>query len=251
MIVSPEISSYRKILNAHSGRRIQPDIAMNPAEAPHVLILKITPIAKPVNLDRDQVFPRPNKRRNIKLRRRHTALTVANAFAIHPNIERALHAVEVNKYPTPFPRHRHLKSAAIGADGVTFLVRRIVRRRFARHAWRINFKNVTTARIHRRAIAIDLPVGWHWKRLPFFVIKRRFVEVHRPLFRPRHPIETPRVFATQRQIPRRFLDLALTCLLNRGKRHKGRPGRLTIDLDDLLVFPIRRSHSPVCREDNK
>ena len=105
-LVSPlGIESRRDIMVAdmRARHRHKVHIAVNARHVPHVLPLKVRPIAEAYHLNAHIVFARAHIGRNIKFGRVVRPLSVTHKFSVEPNVGRTVDAVKAQERAHLFP----------------------------------------------------------------------------------------------------------------------------------------------------
>ncbi len=178
------------------GRRRGPeiDVAEDPAQPPHVLVLQIRSVVPAEDLDRQQVLARLQMRREPKGRRGAAVLAEAELLPVQPEVEEGVDALEGQKDFAALPRRRHAEGPPVGGDRIIF----------RGDEWRIGgLPRIVDVRVDRDAEALDLDVGRHRDPLPARVVESRLPEVGDAVRRPGDVRDLP--FAIERSVKRRFV----------------------------------------------
>ena len=171
-VLRVQVSLDGEVANVERRRAEQVDVPVNAAEAPHVLVFQVAAVGPAVDLHGEHVFPlRFHVAGDVEFRRGHAALAVANALTVHPDVERGLHAVEVQENLAAGPVLWQLESPPVRADRVTVFV----------HARGLRQgKAEPGVDVDRYAVAVHLPVAGHGQVVPRADVERRLVEIHGP-----------------------------------------------------------------------
>ena len=126
---------------------IEPNITVDAAEAPEVLIFQITTVAILVNLYGYLVFACLQIRSHVKFARLHRTLRISHLLTIHPYIEGAHHAFKTQEGLTVLTEQQRiclqLEATFILSGRIAFLVGGPVLLRCSHHIRRIDFKGIT------------------------------------------------------------------------------------------------------------
>ena len=158
-------SADGEITDADIRCGIEPNITVDAAEAPEVLIFQITAVAVLVYLYGYLVLACLQIRSHVKFARLHRTLRISHLLAVHPYIEGAHHALETQEGLTVLPKQQRicfqLEGTFILSGRIAFLVGSPVLLRCSHHIRRIYFKGITCRYIDRCTISVHLPVGWY------------------------------------------------------------------------------------------
>ena len=137
-----------EITDADIRSGIEPNITVDAAEAPEVLIFQITAVAILVNLHGYLVLASLQIRSHIKFARLHRTLRITHLLAVHPYIECAHHALETQEGLTVLAEQQRvclqLEDTFILSGRIAFLVGGPVLLRCSHHIRRIDFKGITS-----------------------------------------------------------------------------------------------------------
>ena len=103
LVVRVEVGLCLEIANVQLWRRPEINIAENSAHPPHVLVFEIGSVAPPEIFHGDEVLPRLQVFGDVKFHRRAAVLAHADFFAVDPEIEKRIHAVERQEHSPPGP----------------------------------------------------------------------------------------------------------------------------------------------------
>jgi hypothetical protein len=238
-----------EIAQVQCVRRPQVNVAENPRQPEHVLILQIGSIAELIHLCGQDVLSLIQIARDVELSRSPRILRIADLLPVDPQVKRRIHPAEDNEGAASLPSCRNLEPVPVGPHLIAVFLRKIRKmlRRHTHHLRRVLRERINDVGVQWPTIAFDLPVRWHRDFLPTRVVEFHRLEPHRPRRRIAHMMEFP--VPVERLAPRRFQTPFGHSLICRWKRHRRRPRRFLVDAEYRLVFPIRRlRHS---REDGK
>ena len=208
------------------GVREQNDVAKDAAQPPEVLALQVAAVAVAVHLGRDEVAARPDEPGDVELGRRPAVLAVADALAVHPEVERRRHPREVDEDLAPLPRGRKVECSTVGADRVVV----------GRYVGRVGFERVALVDVEGLPVALPLHRSGHRDVAPRCIVEIGTEERERPVGRPRRPLELPS--AVQRQDVRRLFRAKPEGLVARREGHEGGVRPLGVDARDARVLPV-------------
>ena len=173
----------------HLRRSHKENVAIDAAQAEHVLIFEITAIAPAIHFHGYGVYSFFYEAGDVESGVVGAVLAISHALAVDPHIECAVHAVEVHKHFLAFPLGRHGELANIRAHGIGFVHYGIAVLRLDKR-W-IVVDGVHHIGVDGSAVAEHFPVAWHIDFVPFVGIVIRCKEFCRTGFGTWRPMEFP------------------------------------------------------------
>ena len=238
-----------EVADARLRAREHPRAAEDAREAEHVLVLEVAAVGIAVDLERDEVLlAGPDERRHVELRGRAAVLREADVFAVHPKVEEAVDAVELEEDVPALPVRRHRERAAVAADRVARGVAGEVLRRHAHHlrpAGHVAREGIADVGVHRRPPAalpvgaVGLPGAGDLDRRPGGGVEVGPVEADRALGGVARPVEAPGRVRVEADLPRRVLRQDLQRLLGGIEAAEGRAHGFAPLRQPLVVLPFR------------
>ncbi len=226
-VVGVKLGPNPDVAQVDRRRGVQVDVAVDAAEPPEVLILQVAAVGPAVDPHGERVLTGPQIGRQVELRREPAVLAVADLLAVHPEIEGGIDAVEDDEDPATGPPRGDGEGGAIAAHGVVILGH------LGHVVWG---KGILDVCVHRRPVALQLPVGGHGDRVPTTGVEVIGIEAIRRRRRVGRPGEGP-VTVKQSEESR-----SVPVATQRGRRvlirHQRCVGRRLVPTYNLRVLPI-------------
>ena len=119
LVLGVEVGTHEEVADVLRPGRPQKPVAVEPREAPHVLVLQAAAVAEAVNLRGHDVVPHLQVLGHLEDSQGARALAVAHLLAIDPEKERRVGPFELEKHAAVVPAVGNGKGAAVGPDGIT------------------------------------------------------------------------------------------------------------------------------------
>ena len=240
-VISCEGSGQIVIAQAQLGSREQINIAMDTAQAEHILVFQVAAVAPTVHFDSQDVLSRLYIFRDIELCVVIRSLAVPDFLSVHPEVHCTVDSVEMDKDFTSFPVVRNIEVTAVGADRVGFVHNRVSF--LALYERRVVAMRIRDVCINRSTVSVHFPIGRNRNFFPAGNIVVRFIEIDRTFGRLFYPIEFP--VAVQQLVARRVrAKPGFAVVWRTFQAFHGREGdisrmpRLLVDSEDSFVLPI-------------
>ena len=236
-----QVGIEAEVAQTHLRGGVKVDVAVDAAQAEHVLILEVAAVRPAVDLDGQRIAARTDIARDVELGIVVRALAVAYPAAIDPDVHGAVDAVEVEVDLTVLPVGRQVEIAAVGTHRVGLRLVRIALLR--KDEGRLILVRVGHVRVDRRTVAVHLPVRRNGNLVPRRDVVTFPVEIRGTLVGALHPMELPHAVeqhVTARAVahPRPAVARVTLHLGHRGEGHEGRMARLLVHGEDRLVLPV-------------
>ena len=229
------------ILHMGLRTRHQVDVAVDAAEAEHVLVLQVGSVAPFVDFHGHGIRALADVARDVELRIVVGPLAVPHLLAVHPHVESGIDAVEMQVYLLPGPIRREREFTPVRTHGIGFPLHRVPA--LGLDEGRIVHERIGDVRVERRAVALHLPAGRNVDLRPGGNVEGGLVESRRALLGSLGPMELPfsvqeKVSARSRPLPRVRIGRIGHHFLLRRIRNQGRMAGLLVDGEHLLVLPV-------------
>jgi hypothetical protein len=191
LVLGVEVGTHEEVADVLRPGRPQKPVAVEPREAPHVLVLQAAAVAEAVNLRGHDVVPHLQVLGHLEDSQGARALAVAHLLAIDPEKERRVGPFELEKHAAVVPAVGNGKGAAVGPDGITRVMGRERVGRRSHHARRVHLERISGVQVDRRTVALHLPVAEHRNAVPVTYVVAWLVKIGGPTLRIGRPMETP------------------------------------------------------------
>ena len=179
----------REISNTHLISAIEVNAAVEPRQAPEILIFKVGTVAPAIRLYCNCVIAFFQIGGDVKFGRHLSHLAVSHFFAVDPDIHGSGTAFEVKEYSSAIPGIGEGECALIAPHRIVFV-------------WYVGWvcrEDISEVGVDGRTISLQLPIAGNFYFSPVAGVVIILVEVNRSLSRSQYPVEFPR--SIEREVP--------------------------------------------------